>query len=178
MVPASHRAGCCRPSAGPGRQDWACSRRDAGLAQVRVPHHPSLLGLCWDGDIRIPWQGSPWDFAGSIQVLLGTTATASPGMLEGPSLLISCHSPQQCLLQPMASRASSIPAQQQSDLGTGTRDTGSQQHIRSLYCHSGHGPDPGLRAGLWVQPLDPSNTVEKMNHEPPPPHTSVERPPS
>jgi len=113
----------------------------------------------------------PWDIT---HVLLRTTATASPGMPEGASPPPSCHCPGLCLLQPMAPRAPTIPAQQRGHPGAGTRDTGS---VTLLYS-TGVTGQTKFPEVVWVQPLDPFNTVEKTNAEPLRPRTGTEHPPT
>lgn len=93
-----------------------------------------------------------WD-ASSTHNLLRTRATASPRILGGASPLHSYPHPQHCLLQPMASRPSSIPAQQQGGLGAGTRDASS---VSDHFIVTGATGQTQFPEGVWVQPLDPS----------------------
>lgn len=135
------------------------------LARPRGEYHtaPASRGSAGDGNTGLPRQGQPWDIAGSTQVLLRTMAMASPGMLEGASPLPSCHRPWYCLFQSMASKASSIPVQQRGDPATGTRDASSMSDHFIATVATGQTLFPDR---VWVQPLDPSNTVEKLASTP------------
>lgn len=138
------------------QQGWGCWLGPGGYHIAQAS--PGSTG---DGDTRLPRQGQPWDISSSTQDLLRTMAIASQGRWREHHRFLGS--------------ASSIPAQQRGDLGAGTREA---SHVSNYFIATGAMGQTQFPEGVWIQPLDPSNTVERMTPEPPRPCMGAEHPPS
>lgn len=168
MVPARPWAGCCRLSACLGQQGWGHGRRDAGLAQgggtTSPPQGDRDTGFPRCGQPALGWLLQHPDLAQER----GDCFPRDGGESITPSLLPP----------PLGPRHREPPASQPSTGVTQAQGQGTPAACQLTLLPQVPRARPSSQSRVWVQPLHPSNTVEKTTPEPLCPCMGAEHPPS